>query len=1008
MANTKITELTQLTNPVSTDVLPIVDVGADVTRKISIADLLKNAAVGTAEAPGIAFDGRSRNGIYSPGADQVAISTNGTGRLFVDASGRVGVNTATPERSLGIFSATNDDGVQLRNTSTAASTNKNIQIQFSGTDTIGAVKSTGNIYCYPADQDFVGAHLSFWTRGSDVNSEKMRLTSDGRLGLGTTSPSSLLHVAGTARIGAENTSDAELQIGVGATGNRSAYIDLVGDTTYTDYGLRIIRDGGANSFSRLQHRGTGSLVLETGEAGSAIVFQQQPGERARIDSSGRLGLGTSSPSYTLDIAGTNARLKNASGSVEFVLSRNASSAGATISLNTGDTNKWFFGLRGLVDDKLHFYNNVAGNTALVIDESSRVGIGTASPNGTLDINNGAAVFSNSGTYIGGIGRANGLIGGTTSELAITTSAAQGLLFGINNTERARIDSSGRLGLGTSAPDERLVVAGAIRATSNATDWSASDGALIDYNAGEMRIVAARNGANNSNMSFTTFNAGTASTRMYITSAGAVGIGTTNPGAKLTVTGTDALVAAFGRTGTTGSLIALTDSVSSAGIGCSSGALTFGANGYDTERARIDSSGRLGLGTSSPGAQLDVYNSQASGISEVARLRWNNGGTGGALTFANQSGTVLGQVANVTSGSGVELAFSTYNNSTALGERMRIDASGNVGIGTTSPGYALTVSDGTRAGFIQPSSGLGSVNFGVATNHPMVLVTNDQERARIDSSGRLLVGTSSYSGNSRFVVAGLVGGDVGLLDLRYTGSRPTGADVTVSEIRFGSADLTANSAYARIIAESDGASSSASDIPGRLVFSTTADGASSPTERMRIDNAGVFYVGCTGLTNDAPNTAGGILKQTNGNTKIRVTLDGAVAFQFYSPTGGTGASVGDITVNASSTAFNTSSDYRLKENVVPLTGAADRVNQLQVHRFNFIADPDKTVDGFIAHEAQAVVPECVTGTKDAVDADGNPVYQGIDQSKLVPLLTAALQEALAEIESLKARLTAAGI
>jgi len=119
-------------------------------------------------------------------------------------------------------------------------------------------------------------------------------------------------------------------------------------------------------------------------------------------------------------------------------------------------------------------------------------------------------------------------------------------------------------------------------------------------------------------------------------------------------------------------------------------------------------------------------------------------------------------------------------------------------------------------------------------------------------------------------------------------------------------------------------------------------------------------------------------------------------------------VGTISVTTTATAYNTSSDYRLKENVVPLTGAADRLNQLQVRRFNFIADPDITVDGFLAHEAQAVVPECVTGEKDAVDDDGNPVYQGIDQSKLVPLLTAALQEALQKIEDLEGRLTAAGI
>jgi hypothetical protein len=116
-------------------------------------------------------------------------------------------------------------------------------------------------------------------------------------------------------------------------------------------------------------------------------------------------------------------------------------------------------------------------------------------------------------------------------------------------------------------------------------------------------------------------------------------------------------------------------------------------------------------------------------------------------------------------------------------------------------------------------------------------------------------------------------------------------------------------------------------------------------------------------------------------------------------------VGTISTTNTATAYNTSSDYRLKENLVPLTGAINRVNQLQVHRFNFIVDPDRTVDGFIAHEAQAVVPECVTGTKDEVDADGNPKYQGIDQSKLVPLLTAALQEALAKIETLEAKFAA---
>jgi len=143
----------------------------------------------------------------------------------------------------------------------------------------------------------------------------------------------------------------------------------------------------------------------------------------------------------------------------------------------------------------------------------------------------------------------------------------------------------------------------------------------------------------------------------------------------------------------------------------------------------------------------------------------------------------------------------------------------------------------------------------------------------------------------------------------------------------------------------------------------------------------------------------------------------------------GTEVGSINWASSSTSFNTTSDYRLKENVADLTGAIERVKQLSPKRFNFIIDADTTVDGFLAHEAATVVPEAITGTKDAMkdveyevtpavlDDDGNivteavmgtqsvPDYQGIDQSKLVPLLTAALQEAIAKIETLETKVTA---
>ena len=115
--------------------------------------------------------------------------------------------------------------------------------------------------------------------------------------------------------------------------------------------------------------------------------------------------------------------------------------------------------------------------------------------------------------------------------------------------------------------------------------------------------------------------------------------------------------------------------------------------------------------------------------------------------------------------------------------------------------------------------------------------------------------------------------------------------------------------------------------------------------------------------------------------------------------------GQITTSSSSVSYNTTSDYRLKENVVALDGAITRVKQLLPKRFNFINDAETTVDGFMAHEAQAVVPEAVTGTHNEVDDDNNPVYQGIDQAKLVPLLTAALQEAISKIETLETKVAA---
>ena len=186
--------------------------------------------------------------------------------------------------------------------------------------------------------------------------------------------------------------------------------------------------------------------------------------------------------------------------------------------------------------------------------------------------------------------------------------------------------------------------------------------------------------------------------------------------------------------------------------------------------------------------------------------------------------------------------------------------------------------------------------------------------------------------------------------------------------------------------------------GAIVYNTNGDSmvfsvAGLTNERMRIDSSGnIFTAGTDSISAiEAGTQAGKVFKSNHAASSGSTGTGTSFHFSFANPNG----FVGSISTNGSATAFNTSSDYRLKENVVDLDDAINRVKQLAPKRFNFIADADITVDGFLAHEAQAIVPEAVTGTHNEVDDEGNPVMQGIDQAKLVPLLTAALQEAVAK-------------
>jgi hypothetical protein len=177
-------------------------------------------------------------------------------------------------------------------------------------------------------------------------------------------------------------------------------------------------------------------------------------------------------------------------------------------------------------------------------------------------------------------------------------------------------------------------------------------------------------------------------------------------------------------------------------------------------------------------------------------------------------------------------------------------------------------------------------------------------------------------------------------------------------------------------------------------------ATNNTERARITSAGEFLVGTTSYGSAANGWA-------FSPTGYSYTYRSGTSSQTHIDIKNGNGSVGAISTSGTTTTYATSSDYRLKENITPMTGALAKVAQLKPVTYKWKSDGLNS-EGFIAHELAEVFPQAVVGEKDAVDTDGNPKYQGIDTSFLVATLTAAIQEQQAMIESLRQRLSAANL
>jgi hypothetical protein len=619
----------------------------------------------------------------------------------------------------------------------------------------------------------------------------------------------------------------------------------------------------------------------------------------------------------------------------------------TANLSFGDNNKVIFGAGSdlqIYHSGSHSYIQESGTGNLYIQGSDLIWLGsgdgqetyaTFNDDGAVTLyHDNSAKLATTSTGIDVTGTAKVTLGNSwttyTSDYGIGTPDSSGLQifaaggdvlrFGHSSsgtfTERLRIDSSGRVGIGTSSVDYDLHIE-----KSNAIG----------------------------NVDFLIRNSGTTSssdTRILSYVSGASG---GDPSIGVGITGVQDY---FWRIDND-----------------DSDKLKLDSNG--TTRMTIDSSGNVGIGTA-PADKLHVEGNIYLGAS--SRTIYSGGSAN--LIFQNNTGNMI---------------FSRSNGSS---ESMRIDSSGNVGIGTSLPTRPLTVNGNNGTGMIiNDATNDKALRFRATGDAFYIEATNNAESAYANLALEGNVGIGTALPSSRLTVSS---GASSAAVHSYT-------QLEIESSSHSALQFSGSTGAEQWIWFADDASSTPvggiTYYHGGPYMGFRVEGS----ERMRIDSSGVVMVSRTSAYNDGtigtPTfQCGGVAGTRAGIACIQDSTATVTAIGFANPNG----TVGQISTTGTSTTYATSSDYRLKENVVSLAGAADRLAQIPVHRFNFIAEPDTTVDGFLAHEVQAFVPEAVTGEKDAVDKDGKPVYQGVDQSKLVPLLTAALQEAITKIEDLEAR------
>ena len=752
------------------------------------------------------------------------------------------------------------------------------------------------------------------------------------------------------------------------------------DTTSPTLGLFV--NSGSNGVGTISVDNGGHMTFDTGSTGAGQA------ERMRIDSSGNVGIGETNPSSYGKLViknDTSSGAGSSNASSIWLLNSNTTANNAS-SIFFGDNGTTAAGAINFINtDHTNEYGEISFDTRGSGGYGERMRIdsnGNTTFTGTLDV--ASTIYTGESLRFNGTGLnatdkklyspSDGCLEWFTHQFAGTPAFAvshQGTKKVLLNVSGNSYFNGGNVGIGTTSPTSKLDIAwGGYQTSGYALTFGADIGNLSTRtnNTTKYGIITGVPYTNtNPNIELFTYYSNNTSNslgiggqgntdldglnsisfltapnqtspgqiRMTVDSSGDVGIGVTSPDCKLDVNGIISpkgnQIRLAGGTDANHFLQKVTTGYSGGTIdgpmlqGHQGGELTtnYGGNNWALRWAtggEVYMNGDVGIGTTSIGARIDIKGTAGSpatsGTTQNGILRIQNA--------TNNNTLDIGQVAGTPYGTWLQAADKSNLNPIYTYPLILNPNGGNVGIGLTSPSQSIDTSgkirvrDGGNTTIPSIQMGASGVDgLSLPTTNNIAFITNSTERMRINSLGRVDIGTRSYVGSATSTTR------------LYLEGNTNGHNLG----QFQMADLS-----------------------GGFMFYLSS---SSPTSRQSHQ----FY---------------------NNRIDSSPTL------------------VGSIQINSSSTAFNTSSDYRLKENVVEMTGALDRVEQLKPSRFNFIGH-EEIVDGFLAHEVSDIVPEAITGEKDEVDAEGNPVYQGIDQSKLVPLLVGAIQELKAEIETLKAQI-----